>query len=802
MKLRPKMILTTVIGGILVLSSGLLITSYVGTTALRSEIGENFQSLAKEVAHKVDLSLTQEIRRLNDLLPLLAEDLRKVGDPPELGAIESGILEWNRERRGEVIEDSLLRKKNSDLLRRLMVNEIAQGKLGVLFVVDRKGALAASINFKPSYFHGNDTWWKRAIDPERGLVFLSDIYRFEDRFVFDIVLPIIDEVTVETLGVLKAVVDLKNFLEEPIHQIRFGETGHAMLVDASGTVLICPILATGSHISNVSLVETVSSPTSGWLQAEDDGHGGSNSIVGFAPTTKINRFISSGGSSKLWHSFIRQDPRESFLPIRTLQTYSALAGVGLIALMACTAIFLADRVARPIVLLRDGVKRIGRGELHHRLPTSSGDEIGELAFAFNKMADQIYESTVLMEQKISDRTDDLALINEVSRVANRSLDLQETLKDTLAVVVNRISADAGYIGVYGMEHRLSEGRGSHEEWVGTSGDVIKAWGQQRKKTVLLRRPVIVNPKTTPPDGTVLPLLNAGYKEVISIPILAGKGPLGILSLARKDAPFSPDTIDLLSSVSRPIGMAAQNSQLYEKSKELDQLKTDLISNVSHEIRTPMTSILGYAELLESEDLDPSSRQRFLSIIGQAGGHLLSLLDDLLDLSKLSSDKMVWDIIPINLKQLLFESVNLAKPLADKQGLGLRIEPCSNLPLIHGDQEHLRRVVVNLLSNAIKFTPSGEVVVGVTQNESFVEVFVRDTGGGIEPEDRERIFEKFYQVIEKQEGKPKGTGLGLPICREIITHLGGKIWCESVPGEGSTFFFTLQVGVPVKKDRDI
>ncbi|MFQ5780836.1 MAG: sensor histidine kinase, partial [Nitrospiria bacterium] len=203
-------------------------------------------------------------------------------------------------------------------------------------------------------------------------------------------------------------------------------------------------------------------------------------------------------------------------------------------------------------------------------------------------------------------------------------------------------------------------------------------------------------------------------------------------------------------------------------------------------------------LLQSEDIDQTSRRRFLSIIGQEGKRLTNLLNDLLDLSKLASGKAGWAIGPIDLRGVLSFAVNLVTPVAAQKGLILRIAPLSELPPVQGDEERLRQVMSNLLNNAIKFTPSGEIVTGAQLDGRDVTVFVRDSGHGIEPEDREKIFEKFYQVSGDQSGKPKGTGLGLPICREIITHLGGKIWCESAPGEGSTFFFTLQTRVPVKK----
>ncbi len=749
------------------------------------------------------MTLSQQIFRLNDLLPLIQEDLRGLKERRRLTGlkpspteteelIKKGASGWKRERRGESVENTLLRSRSSKHLKKMLRNEIALGRYTALFVVDQRGVLVASINHLPGFFHGNAPWWKRALDPMSTSVLISDVYLSDEGYVLDVVLPIVDDKTVETIGVLKAVIDLQKLLEEPIHQIRFGQTGHAMLIDSAGTVLFCPILPTGSHVSDLPLVTSVSSLESGWIRAKDDGHGGKNSIVGFSPVTKINKIITGGGSDKRWHTFIRQEPSETYEPIRLLQRVTTIAGLVLIALLTGIATFMANRLARPIDLIRDGARRIGSGELSHRLPSPSRDEIGELAHEFNKMADQLYESTALLEQKVIDRTEDLALINQVSLVANRSLDLQTILKETLSLLVERMDADAGHIGVYNEAEtdNVKKTGFSTEEWLGAPDDVRQSWEQQQKSG-LLEAPMIIDSKKPPPVDTPLPFLHSLYTHVNSVPIKGGNGVFGTLSLANtRSIPFPPNIADLLVAVSRPIGMAVQNAQLYEKTKQIDRLKTELISNVSHEIRTPLTSILGFTELLESNITDQKARKEAFTVINRERMHLTNHLNDLLDFSKLTSALARRTMAPIDNQKLLLSSINFAKPLADKKGLLLRMAPLTAIDPIHGDEGRLRQVMNNLLSNAVKFTASGEITVGAKQEGSLAILFVRDTGPGIKPGDREKIFDKFYQINKKSLGKPSGTGHGLPICREIISHHGGEIWCESTPGMGSTFYFTL------------
>ncbi len=811
MKLRGKIILTTLLGGLLILGSGLAVTVMIGMAELRSEIGENFKVLAKEAARKTDREVAGLILRLNDLIPLMMEEVREANlrydmtrptqdAGKEAAGTESARSAWEEERRGVAVVKPILTNRGSTLLRKPLENALARGEYVSLFVTDRRGALVATINGHPDYFHGDAEWWKKANDPEGDAVLIGNLHLSdkEERSTFDIVLPILDDETVEGIGVMKAVIDLKKLLEKPIHEIRFGKTGHADLVLSDGTVVISPTLPTGSPMADPSLLSGMAFLEPGWIQAEGDPMGKETALFGVAPVVEVNAILAEGGSAARWYVLVRQDPAETYRPIRSLLVLTSIAGLGLIGLTTAAATLLANHITRPIRLLHHGIQRIGAGNPGGRLEILSQDEVGELALEFNKMAGQIHESRALLEQKVADRTKDLALINQVAVVASRSLYLQIILKDALALVVDRMNADAGHIGVIDREGSPSTGNESFsaEEWLGAPENVIKHWQGQSDKTVHLDHPLLIDPDTAETDGMVLPFLHPPYKEIIAVPIEGGEGPLGILSLARwTSAPFSPQAVDLLVAVSRPISMAIQNAQLFHQVKKVDQLKSDLISNVSHEIRTPLTSILGYAELLQSGNVAYPSLQKFLSIITQEGKRLTLLLNDILDLSKLTSGKIEWDIMPTDLHWLLPYAINLQIPIAGQKGLTLRLEPFKNLPRVLGDEEHLLQVMSNLLSNAVKFTQSGEIVVGADREGDAVKVFVRDTGAGIQPTDREKIFEKFYQVSGDQEGKPKGTGLGLAICREIISHLGGRIWCESAPGRGTTFFFTLRIAEP-------
>ncbi|MDZ8139723.1 MAG: PAS domain S-box protein [Nostoc sp. DedQUE04] len=241
-------------------------------------------------------------------------------------------------------------------------------------------------------------------------------------------------------------------------------------------------------------------------------------------------------------------------------------------------------------------------------------------------------------------------------------------------------------------------------------------------------------------------------------------------------------------------------------KEIDQMKTDFISTVSHELRTPLTSVLGFASIIQEKletDVFPmiSTEDRKLqktikrvadnlNIIVSEAERLTSLINDVLDIAKMEAGKVEWQMQPIDPSELLDWATNSTAGLFETNGLQLVSEIEPGLPQIVGDRNRLLQVLINLISNAVKFTESGCVTCRVKQGDDGVCISVIDTGIGIAPEDQPKVFEKFRQVGDTLTDKPKGTGLGLPICKQIVDHHGGRIWVESEPGKGSIFSFII------------
>ena len=239
-----------------------------------------------------------------------------------------------------------------------------------------------------------------------------------------------------------------------------------------------------------------------------------------------------------------------------------------------------------------------------------------------------------------------------------------------------------------------------------------------------------------------------------------------------------------------------------KAEESNRLKSSFLANMSHEIRTPLNAIVGFSSLLSECGVDAEERKEYCGVIETNSKLLLTLINDILDLSKIEAGTLEFSYGPVELRTLLSETVQLhrlgtASDAEVSLALGEGLEPLE----IYSDRQRLVQVVTNFVTNAFKFTRRGRIEVGYTverdEEGEWVRVYVSDTGCGIEPSQRERVFERFVKL----DSFKQGTGLGLSICRSIVEHLGGRIGVESTPGEGSTFWFTVPLNPPPGRDGE-
>jgi len=239
------------------------------------------------------------------------------------------------------------------------------------------------------------------------------------------------------------------------------------------------------------------------------------------------------------------------------------------------------------------------------------------------------------------------------------------------------------------------------------------------------------------------------------------------------------------------------AELSRKGRQLEvasKHKSDFLANMSHELRTPLNAIIGFSQVLRQGLFCPvnEKQEEYLDDILSSGHHLLSLINDVLDLSKVEAGQVELEVASFSLREALERGVTMVREPASSRGVAVALELAPDVDLVDGDERRLRQVVYNLLSNAVKFTPrGGTVIVASAQVDGEVQVSVTDTGPGIVADDRERIFEEFHQTdvgVQQREG----TGLGLALSKRLVELHGGRIWVESEPGHGSCFVFTLPI----------
>ncbi len=317
------------------------------------------------------------------------------------------------------------------------------------------------------------------------------------------------------------------------------------------------------------------------------------------------------------------------------------------------------------------------------------------------------------------------------------------------------------------------------------------------------------------------VMTASY---LGVPIPSGGQMIGVISVQSTDQEgvFTEADQRLLSTIASAVGVAFHNASLFEEAsharaaaEQADAAKSSFLSTVSHELRTPLTSVLGFAKIIRRRleerlfPLLPSDDKKIvqtknqvlenLGVVVSEGERLTKLIDDVLDLAKIEAGKFTWNMGSVSVEEVIDRAVAATASLFEAKKLTLvrKIEP--DLPTVTGDSDRLIQVVINLISNAVKFTDEGSITCSAALKDGQIVVGVTDSGIGIAPADQPKVFEKFKQVGDTLTDKPKGTGLGLPICKEIVEYHGGSIWVESTPGQGSTFSFSLPIAAQAKLD---
>jgi signal transduction histidine kinase len=477
---------------------------------------------------------------------------------------------------------------------------------------------------------------------KEGKSYFGPVYFHRDSEPYMTIAVPIERYVGRVIGALQVQVNLK-YVWDLVSKLRVGTEGYAYAVARNGDLIAHPDISFVLQRRNVAYLDQVRLA----FQSRTDRESPTWTV---AKNLHARKVFSSWSSIPIlgWAVFVEQPVEEVYGPLyASLFRTSGFLLVGLgMALVA--SLFVARRVVRPLETLRNGVERIGRGDMNSRLELKTGDEIEVLAEEFNEMAENLHRAYDELEHKVTERTRDLAIANE----------------------------------------RL---------------------------------------------------------------------------------------------------------------QELDQLKSDFVSNVSHELRTPLTAIKGAVDLVLREVAGPLTEKQihYLTRVRSNTQHLTSLINDVLDLSKIESGSSEVKFNRVSLSSLVHEVIETLRPVAAEKAIRLDPIVTERSIFVLADPDKINQVLMNLIGNAIKFTPaSGKVTVSASRNgQKNVQVSVSDTGPGVLPSERETIFDKFYQIADEEGAKPKGTGLGLAICKALVELHGGKIWVESEVKQGSTFNFTLPADIP-------
>jgi signal transduction histidine kinase len=520
------------------------------------------------------------------------------------------------------------------------------------------------------------------------------------------------------------------------------------------------------------------------------------------------------------------------------QIYGAITLIILIMVAIWITSILVTRryISTPLKKLQASAALIAKGDLDTFVDKSSSDEIGilsqhlddmrqsikQLFEELNVSKEKIEEHSRTLEHKVTTRTEELArsvdeltALGEIIKTVSSTLDLEKVLTSIVRHAVKLSGTDAGTIYEFDEKEQIFLPRINY----GMTAELINALRDYKLRmgdnTVIgqaarNRAPGQI-PDLAKVDDYPLPyLLAEGYRALLAVPLLREDRLIGGLIVRRKTAgKFPRRVVDLLQTFAAQSVVAIHNAQLFreleEKGQELEianKHKSEFLANMSHELRTPLNAILGYSELIIDNIYGdvPEKIREVLERVEKNGRHLLSLINDVLDLSKIEAGRLTLSLNDYSMQDIIQTVFASAEALAMEKNLDLKMSVPKGLINGKGDGQRIAQVVLNLLGNAIKFTDQGEVRVEVAlSNESFL-VTVSDTGPGLSEASQVKIFEEFQQADGSSTREKDGTGLGLYISKKIIEMHGGKIGVESTLGKGSKFWFTLPIKVEKQTEQ--
>ncbi|MDM0052318.1 ATP-binding protein [Variovorax sp. J22R115] len=601
------------------------------------------------------------------------------------------------------------------------------------------------------------------------------------------------------------------FIWEVVSRIQIGQKGKAYVVDSNGLLVADPDIGLVLRKTSVaSLPHVQAAAADGTVEDQAmvsrDLHG-ATVLTSMAPIKSLG-----------WKVFVEQPIAEVYAKLNASFLRAAVLLLAGLLISALAASVLARSMVQPIRTLARGARRIGEGDLKQEIVVKTGDELEGLAHQFNRMSAQLRELYGGLERKVELRTAELTAAlefqtatAEILRVLSRSpTDLQPVLQAVAERSVRLCRAHGSRVWLpegdhlramtgYQIETGAELGR---DELPLSSATVIGRAFVERRTVHVEDIAKLIDSKY--PDSREAQT-RLGFRTVLAVPMVREGASVGIIAVLRKEVqPFSNAEVRLVETFADQAVIAIQNARLFQeiedKSRQLEVAnhhKSEFLANMSHELRTPLNAIIGFSEVLTERMFGEvnDKQMEYLQDIHSSGQHLLTLINDVLDLSKIEAGRMELDSSCFDLGLLLDNALTLVRERAQRNGLSMSLEVGEGLNEWVADARKVKQVVVNLLSNAVKFTPAGgRVRLSARRVEKagkpMAEVSVADTGVGIAPEDQALVFDEFRQAGGDYLRKAEGTGLGLSLAKRFVELHGGTLGVESRLGEGATFTFLL------------
>ena len=602
-----------------------------------------------------------------------------------------------------------------------------------------------------------------------------------------------------------AEVNLK-FIWDVVSRIKIGDKGKAYVVDQNGLLVADPDI--GLVLRKTSMAELPHVKAAAGVRSAGEPAMLSQDLAGTKVLTSMARIDPVD-----WKVFVEQPVAEVYAKLNN----SILLTIGLLlsglVVSALAAGALARNMVRPIRTLDEGARRIGAGNLDQRIVVRTGDELEGLADQFNHMTGQLRESYAGLERKVQARTMELtdaleqqtASAEVLKAISRTTFELDPVLDALIQSATRLCKSDRGFIFTReGDEYQPTASFGATPEQLeflrgrhltSTSGTLVGRAAQTRQMVQ------IEDARNDPDYPWSESLAFLGFRTMLGVPMLREGEPIGVVAIWRDEVrPFSERDKQLVMTFADQAVIAIENVRLFreiqDKSRQLEianQHKSEFLANMSHELRTPLNAIIGFSEVLLERMFGELNEKQddYLKDIFSSGKHLLSLINDILDLSKIEAGRMELDVENFDVPAALGNAMTLVRERAQRHGITLGLDVAAEVGEMRADERKFKQILVNLLTNAVKFTPDGgRVDVRARLTDGVLEVAVRDTGIGIAPQDQAAVFEEFRQVGRHYTNKQEGTGLGLALTQRFIELHGGTIRLESELGKGSVFTFTL------------